>query len=169
MDSKNIVMRRIFFTFVSLAAGIVFVIFDVSILNFLPFYTPDITFIYIMLMTLYLKNPYAVVASAAIGFCLDAVSEKYLGLNALIFFTASYALSYFSDKIEKQNIFAPMLLCCVTVILKSICMFFVYRGIFLLPENITSFLSISMLPLAIDAASLFVIISLITMIARVSR
>ena len=85
--------------------GILLVLVEMSITNYIDIFNVSFNLltIYITIISLYLDETDASIIGAIIGLVKDIVVGGIFGVNALIFFTIGYGISFLKNKIYKES------------------------------------------------------------------
>lgn len=110
-----------------LLLGFVVIYLEVIVFNQFPIPTPNLTFIYIILFSLYFDGYYMPAISLLLGLLMDYIVGKFTGQYGLLFSLCSFIATKFNHNIRKDTVFAPLILC----------------GGFFMLENISSYLLLS--------------------------
>ncbi|MGL5712165.1 MAG: rod shape-determining protein MreD [Paraclostridium sp.] len=102
--------------------GILIVIVEGSITNYLPIAGVSINFllIYMTILSLYLDELEVGALATVIGFIKDISTGSIFGVNALILATISYSISHLKDKIYKNSYITVFALVFITSLVDSI-------------------------------------------------
>lgn len=109
--------------------GIIVLFFQISFLNFIPTYIPNLVLIYVILCALYSNDILFPAIALIIGLFLDMFTGKYIGIIALLFFVLSLILLFIHNKIEKKYFMPAFTISVISVFLESLCSYIVYHDI----------------------------------------
>lgn len=98
-----------FTNLIFLALGIIIMYVQIIFLNRFSFILPNITFIFVVLFSLYVDGKFVPFFALILGFIIDSIIGKFTGEHALSFFVSSYISSHLNKNIRKDVIVAPML------------------------------------------------------------
>ncbi|OPJ55530.1 rod shape-determining protein MreD [Alkalithermobacter paradoxus] len=135
--------------FIVLLLGIIFIIFENSVLNYMPIFeaTINLSLVYIIFISLSLEKNEGAIIGLVMGIFKDILVGRFLGLNGLIFFVVGYILGVMKDKIFKDNIITVLVLVVFSTIFDCAIQFlmasyfvstqsiskFLYKGMILIP------------------------------------